>query len=186
MKNIIFPETLAQFQKKPIPFSQIEDYLNKNPKVTVRNLCDSIGIHPQQYYQWRSNQKKIGAKTNETSNGNSMVNPKGASKKQNRYSPQEKLTLIKEYFKASKEEKGALLRKYGIYHSDMTRWQEMVDRSAVQALATRKPRNGKISDEQGQIEKLKNEVQVLERKSAKLSSMLELQKKVLDFLKEHG
>ena len=86
---------------------------------------------------------------------------------------------------ANDEEKSRLLRTYGIYQSDIQRWRDQAKEASLIALRKRKERSDKKSSEQLKIEALEKELREQEKTSAKLSTLLMLQKKTFDILKRN-
>jgi hypothetical protein len=179
MKNLISPETLAFFQQDPIPLKEIVEFLENNTTITTASLCKVTGISPRKIHDYKYvNKKKNISKKNTTE-----VIPKGATKKHSRYSAIDKFSLIEKYSISSEKEKTELLRKYGIYQSDISNWRTLAKEASLQALGKRKTRSDKKPDEQLKIEMLEGELRDQEKTTAKLSALLVLQKKTFDMLK---
>jgi hypothetical protein len=102
------------------------------------------------------------------------VIPAGADKKS--YAANDKLKLVKRFASLEGEARAEMLRKYGLYESDFSRWQEKADEAALAALSTRKPRSDKKSTEQLENERLKAELRSQEKTIAKLSAIVVAQK----------
>jgi hypothetical protein len=189
MKNLIEPEIIARLQSEPIPYEEIDKFLSETKDATVNDVCTAIGISPQRFYGWRSRQKKAEVAKLALPKGDNtleeMVKPKSSSRRYNRYSGQEKLILIKAYDKGNDAERAELIRKYGLYQSDIKRWTEASEIAAIQALSQRKTRSDKKSEDQIKIEKLEKELQIQEKTTAKMTTLLMLQKKVLGIPEEN-
>jgi len=178
MKNLISPETLAQFKQNPTPLKEIVNFLDTHPDISTATLCRLEEIPPRQIYDYRySLQQKKGDKKIEPG-----VAPKNLARGHNRYTAEEKFELIEKYISSSDGEKGALLRTYGIYLSDITKWREQAKEASLAALGKRKVRADKKSDEQVKIESLEKDLAEQEKTTAKLSTLLILQKKTFDLL----
>lgn len=181
MKNLISPETLAFFKQSPTPFKQIVDFLDAHPDISTVTISKLAGISSQKIYDYKyRSQKKEATKGRDTS-----VIPKNASKNHNRYSAEDKYTLIEKYIGSNDVEKAELLRKYGIYQSDIDRWKCQAKEASLLALGKRKERSDKQNTDQKKIEELENELKVQEKTTAKLSALLILQKKTFDMLKKN-
>ncbi len=181
MKNLISPETLAFFQQDPTPLKEIVDFLDTNPTITTASLCKVTGIPPRKIHDYKYlNKKNSISKKNKTE-----IIPQGATKKQSRYSATDKFSLIEKYLIASDKEKTELLRKYGIYQSDINNWRALAKEASLQALGKRKIRSDKKPDEQLKIEMLEGELRDQEKTTAKLSALLVLQKKTFDMLRRN-
>lgn len=181
MKNLIEPKLLAEFKQRPTPLARIVSFLDEQPDITAASLCKLIGIPVQRVYCWRNENKKMGSPS---APGADEFKVMPALGKSNRYSAADKLALLKQYDKLVSGERAELLRKYGLYQSDITRWQEVVDAAALESLGKRKPRSDKKSDDAKAAEGLRKEVATHERTIAKLAALVILQKKVSDLLNE--
>lgn len=182
MKNLISPETLAFFQKNPTPLKEVVDFLDSHPDITTVSLCKLTGISTQKIYDYKHRSQK---KSSHKKKDIMEILPKNASKSHNRYTAEEKFSLIEKYLMANDEEKSRLLRTYGIYQSDIQRWRDQAKEASLIALRKRKERSDKKSSEQLKIEALEKELREQEKTSAKLSTLLMLQKKTFDILKRN-
>ena len=192
MKNLISPSTLGSelaissdvikaFQVKPTPFAEIVGFLNSNPQFSVKSIGSAIGVSPGRIYQWKCDEKKRSM----SSQGKSSyleVAARCASKKQARYTAPEKLELLRQYNGSKASGKTEILRKYGLYQTDMDRWHEKVTAAGLEALSKRKIRNDKKSPEQLKIEQLEKELMVQEKTTAKLTTIVLIQKKLKNIL----
>jgi len=178
MKNLIDPKTLALFKEEPVPISTIVKFLDNNSKIKTSYLCKLIGIPPKKIYDHRTYHMK------KKKNENIDITPKVASKNYARYTAKEKLELAKTYYKSNAQEKAELLRKYGLYQSNIERWWDQIETASLEVLGKRKTRSDKKSNEQVKIEKLEQELMEQEKTTAKLSTLLILQKKTLDIIKK--
>lgn len=183
MKNLIDPKLLARFQERPVPIKEIVDFLDTHPDINTGNACRIIGISPSNIYNYRGNLKrKSGGK--EKNEDKDKVIPKSSSKSFNRYNAEEKFILLENYLKADDQGKAELLRRYGLYDSDVKRWREQVKKVSLEVLGRRKERLDKKSEDKIEIERLQQELQEQEKTTAKLSTLLVLQKKTFDMLKK--
>lgn len=181
MKNLLDPKLLARFQERPMPTKEIVDFLDSRPDISTVNLCRIIEISPSKIYNYRANLKR-GPKNIEANDD--TVESKSSSKSYNRYTAEEKFSLLESYLKADDQGKAQLLRKYGLYDSDIKRWREQAKCASIEVLGKRKERSDKKSEDQIEIERLQQELQEQEKTTAKLSTLLMLQKKTFDMLKK--
>ena len=93
--------------------------------------------------------------------------------------------MIEEYLMANEQGKAEILRKYGLYQTDINRWREQAKKASLEVLGKRKTRSDKKSDEQLKIEELKKELEEQEKTTAKLSTLLVLQKKTFNMLRKN-
>ena len=186
MKNLIDPKLLKSFQSDPLPMKEIVEFLDTNKDISVSSLCKTLGIKPKKIYDFRSNlSRKLGeSEKNKHDQGNEVI-PKAASKKYHRYSAEEKFQLVENYQTAAEAEKMEILRKYGLYQSDMDRWICQIKEAAILALGKRKTRSDKKPAIEIENEELKKELSEQEKTTAKLSTLLILQKKTFDMLKKN-
>ena len=180
MKNLVDPQILATFKGEPDNIKDIVDFLDTNTDISTMSLCKLIDIDPRKIYNWKANQKR---KKNFIKPDVKSVTPKAASKKYNRYNGAEKFALVEEYIMANDEGKSRILREYGLYATDIVRWREQIKEASLEALGTRKIRSDKKSEETIRIEKLEIELKEQVETSAKLSTLLVLQKKTFNMLR---
>ncbi len=102
-----------------------------------------------------------------------------AKAKRRRFSAAYKLKILEAYETASRGEKGALLRREGLYSSTLTKW-----RSAREAGLTSKKRGPKVNLQAAENEKLQRENARLRKKLKQAELVLEVQKKVSQLLAE--
>lgn len=178
------PETLTFFKQVPAPIKEIVEFLDSQSEITTPMLCKFLDINTRTIYDYRHRLRLRLKKTDNSKKTDMEIAPKNASKKQNRYTAEEKLGLIEKYNLLNEIEKVTLLRRYGIYQSDIANWQEKAREASLEALGYRKIRSDKKSDELIKIEELERELQDQEKTTAKLSTLLMLQKKTFDLLKK--
>lgn len=181
MKNLISPETLAFFQQEPTPLKEIVDFLDSNSTITTASLCKATGIPPRKIHDF----KYLNKKNNISKNNKAEITPQAATKKHSRYTATDKFSLIEKYLISSDKEKTELLRKYGIFQSDINNWRSLAKEASLLALGKRKIRTDKKPEEQLKIEMLEGELRDQERTTAKLSALLVLQKKTFDMLRRN-
>lgn len=179
MKNLINPQTLVELRREPISFERIASVLESNTEITASQLCKLLSVEPQQFYSWKCRHSKQRRIAKDVSDEADIV-PTGAKKKI--YSAQDKLRIVKRFMTLTGGDRTELLRKFGLYESDLARWREKADEAALAALGTRKIRSDKKSSEQIEIERLKGELRGQEKTIAKLSAIVVAQKKISEFL----
>lgn len=175
MKNLIEPEKLQELKNKPVTYEVIAEFLLKNPTVPAGSICKALGVAPTSFYSWRNRQQRKAAAQNQTTSASDVV-PVGSGKR--KYSAAEKVTLVRDYQRSDEEKRGAFLRSYGLYHSDMERWSEIMDQAAIAALSKKKQGRAAKSEDQIKIEELNKELQGQEKVISKLSAMVVVQKKI--------
>jgi transposase-like protein len=180
MKNLIDPKTLAKFQMADRSLKDVVEFLDSRQDISTSHFCRLINLDPKKVYNYRSNQKRMN--TSGSGRGSSRLELPAVSKPQKRYSGEEKFAFVSHYQQLDSEGQTELLRKYGLYQSDIDRWAE----AAVIALGTRKTRSDKKSPEAIELVQVKKELAEMEKTTAKLSTMLVIQKKVSDMLNKKG
>ena len=183
MKNLIDPKILAELKKETVTMEEIVNFLDNNPNITVTQLATLINVDRKKIYSYRRNKDRKNTRVGSQS-GSLKVIPKAASKRYNRYSAEDKYILVQEYSKASDEGKSELLRRYGLYSSDICRWEDQIKQVSLEALGKRKIRSDKKTEEQIKIEELEKDLAEQEKTTAKLSTLLFYQKKTFDMLKK--
>lgn len=187
MKNLIAPELLATLKEEPVSIENIVKFLDNNSSITTSTLCKLIGIPPSSIYNYRCYQKR---KANTDSNNDnylvSCVAPRNSSNSHNRYDAEEKYLLVQGYNKFDDENRSRLLREYGLYTSDISRWDDQIRSAAIEKLSMRKVRSDKKSAEQIKIEELEAELKDQEKATAKLTALIVLQKKTEKIFSQRG
>lgn len=93
------------------------------------------------------------------------------------FTAQYKLEILTAYEAAAEGEKGALLRREGLYSSHIVEWRRARDAGALAALAT--PRGRKRRDPQAErLARLEAEKQQLEQELAKARFVMDVQAKL--------
>lgn len=93
------------------------------------------------------------------------------------YSAKYKLAILGEYEQLSKLDKGALLRREGLYTSLISEWRKQRDKGALEALA--KPRGRTPADpRQRELARLRAENERLERELGTARQVIEVQGKL--------
>ena len=106
-------------------------------------------------------------------------------KPRRRFSAAYKLRILKEYEACSLPgEIGALLRREGLYHSNIRTWKKQRDQGALQALAPRKrgrkPKT--VNPLASEVERLQRENRRLAEKLKQAETIIEVQKKISEIL----
>jgi len=98
------------------------------------------------------------------------------------YSAQYKRCILQEY-EACREpgEKGALLRREGLYSSNITSWRRQRERGELEGLAP-KPRGPKADPQATEIARLQRENEQLRKRLEQAELIIEVQKKVSQML----
>jgi hypothetical protein len=127
MKNLIDPQELAIFKSKPASYESILDFLDSHPKVAAGYICKVVGIPAGNFYAWRARKQKTPAKgvnLNDLTPGGGVI-PVGMGKR--KYSAEDKVSLLREYSKLDRSRAGEFLRSYGLYETDIERWQSVAE-----------------------------------------------------------
>jgi len=100
-----------------------------------------------------------------------------------RYSAKYKARILDEYEGLSKGEKGALLRREGLYSSLISEWRKQRDRGSIEALA--KPAGRPKADGRDrEISRLKKDKERLESQLDKAQKVIEVQGKLSALLEQ--
>lgn len=98
----------------------------------------------------------------------------------------ERLRIVEEYdsYPKGSPERGALLRREGIYTSAITKWRKLRRRGALKALATQPPGPKPVSPDplQAEISRLRAENARLQARLAQAETIIDVQKKVAQLL----
>ncbi|MDJ0347684.1 hypothetical protein QMK19_41315 [Streptomyces sp. H10-C2] len=96
--------------------------------------------------------------------------------KRRSFSPEYKLRIVAEYDAAPQNEKGAVLRRERLYHSHVTEWRAARDAGALEKLIDHRtsPARPKKSAAQAENEKLRRQVERLEKELARNKAALEV------------
>jgi transposase-like protein len=100
-----------------------------------------------------------------------------------RYSAKYKAKILEEYEDLSKGDKGALLRREGLYSSLISEWRRQRERGAIEALA--KPAGRPKADPRDrEVARLRNQVERLEGDLDKAQKVIEIQGKLSALLEQ--
>lgn len=153
----------------------------------------SHGLEKDNYYQWFKKLKKSHPEWNDLSKDpkhRAMRDRAKKSKKlpktevtekavRRRFSPQEKARILDEYENAEPGKGAAILRREGIYSSQIHEWRLERDERALEA----KKRGPKPNPLLHENKKLKAQLAKTEKKLAQANALIELQKKVAEILR---
>src|SRR4051794_41548980 len=99
------------------------------------------------------------------------VSPRADRPKRRTFTAEYKRRILAEYDAAEPGEKGALLRREGLYSSHLVEWRRARDASALDGLAG-KPRAGSRNPEQLENDRLRRDSERLQRELAKTQAAL--------------
>ena len=113
-----------------------------------------------------------------------IPNPEVAEKKRNRrYSAEYKLKVLTEMDGcASASERGAVMRREGLYSSLISEWRKCRDTGALSALNKLRGRKNKYDAKDEKIAALKNEMAALKTRLAQAEAIIDVQKKLSSLL----
>ena len=114
------------------------------------------------------------ASTNDRRTPDPRVEPRSTTR---RFPAAYKARILAEYDGLNKADKGALLRREGLYSSLLTGWREQRDRGAEEALAA-PPGRPRTDPRDREIAKLKSQVTRLETELGKARTVIEVQGKL--------
>ena len=101
------------------------------------------------------------------------VSPRAERPKRRTFTAEYKLRILAEYDAAEPGEKGALLRREGLYSSHLVEWRRARDAGALGGLAA-KPRTGSRRPEQAENQRLRRDNERLQRELAKTQAALDV------------
>ena len=105
-----------------------------------------------------------------------------ARAKRRQFSEADKKRILEKYYACTEPgEKGALLRREGIYSSYITTWKRQIERGAL-AGSDAKKRGPKEEGSQEQLEKLRQENERLRERLRQSELIIEAQKKISQIL----
>jgi transposase-like protein len=100
-----------------------------------------------------------------------------------RFAPEYKARILAEYERLADGEKGALLRREGLYSSLISEWRKQAARGAAEGLAKKRGRPGPDARDR-EIARLEAENERLRRKLETQDKVIEVQGKVSALLEE--
>lgn len=107
-----------------------------------------------------------------------------AAKPRQRFSAQYKLRILNEYESLTEQgQKGAFLRREGLYHSNIHRWRQQRERGILQGLSQKRGRKPKEkTPDQKRIDELEMENVKLRDQLKKAETIIDVQKKISEIL----
>lgn len=118
------------------------------------------------------------------SDSSSMVGPGvSARASRRRFTVEYKTGIVQEAERCrAAGEIGSLLRREGLFSSQLTEWRKLYRDGARSALGKKRGRKPKKSVEKSEVERLQKEVEKLRRKLDRAEQIIALQKKVAELL----
>ncbi len=101
------------------------------------------------------------------------MSPRKERPRRRRFTAEYKLAVVAEYDAAEPGEKGAILRREGLYSSHVVEWRRARDARALAGLAER-PRTARRSPEQAEVERLRARAERAEAELAKTRAALDV------------
>jgi transposase len=105
-----------------------------------------------------------------------------SSPKRRRFSVQDKRRLVREYEATPSGERGAFLRRNGLYSSYIDNWRKLVESAAIQALEPQKRGPKPQPKPDPELERLRRENALLKVKLSRAEKVIEVQKKISEIL----
>lgn len=102
-----------------------------------------------------------------------LVSPRADRPRRRAFTAEYKLQILAAYDAAGPGEKGAVLRREGLYSSHLVEWRRARDAGALDGLAA-KPRASSRSAEQAENDRLRRDNQRLQRELAKTQAALDV------------
>lgn len=102
-----------------------------------------------------------------------QVSPRAERPRRRAFTADYKLQILADYEAAQPGERGALLRREGLYSSHLVEWRRARDAGALAGLTTQ-PRTGKRTSEQVELERLRREKAKVEAELARTKAALDI------------
>lgn len=124
----------------------------------------------------------VPTESNQTSNP--LTNPEAIIRqRRRRFTAEYKLSILKELDRSGREEgRGAILRREGLYSSQVCEWRQLRSSGALSALSKKRGRPLKASPQEKQIALLKAENKRFQARLLEAEAIIEIQKKVSELL----
>ena len=156
----------------------------------VAAFCRDKGIEKENYYSWFKKLRKLHPEWKDLNGDSTHQLQKIKSKKKQaqievvekarrrHFSAQEKARILREIDAAPKGQKGAILRREGIYDSHIQKWRAQVAEAALKP----KKRGPKVDSQAARIKELEKKTAKLEKQLKRANVLLDLQKKISEIL----
>jgi len=145
----------------------------------ISAYCRDRNISKKSYYSWFAKLKNQHPEwcQKDTGPGDREVLPLNKQSRRN-FTAAQKADILREVDAAPHGEKGAIMRREGIYSPQLRKWRE---ERAVRALEPSK-RGPKISLQEKENKRLQEEVASLKKRLAQAEDIIEIQKKISQLL----
>lgn len=118
-----------------------------------------------------------------SANGAARPDPEVLEKaRRRRFTAEYKASVLREYEATPKGERGALLRREGLYSSHISKWQEDRDAAQREALEPRKRGPKPKPQPDPEVAALRKQVARLEHQLQRAQKVIEVQKKISEIL----
>jgi len=144
---------------------------------TATSLAKEVGVPQATLSRWLREAKVEGMTQGESKKGAGRGRTESRRK---RWTPAEKIRVVREATAAGEAGLGALLRREGLHEADLERFREEVLDAAAKGFEAGRPRRG-LSPEQKQVRRLKKELKRKEKALAETAALLVLRKKAEAF-----
>lgn len=139
---------------------------------SASSLAREVNVPQVTLSRWLA-QAKVGVMSN------------GGGGRRKRWTPQEKIRVVREAAAAGEQGLGALLRREGLHEADLARFREEILEAASKGFEASRPKRGP-SPEQKRITKLEKELKRKEKALAEAAALLVLRKKAEAFFLSEG
>ena len=108
--------------------------------------------------------------------------PRADRPKRRTFTPAYKLRIVEEYDSAPTGEKGALLRREGLYDSSVQLWRKQRESGELTTSSANKTTTKRKTPEQAELEQLRKEKARLERANTRMSKKLQQTEAAMEVL----
>lgn len=143
---------------------------------TATSLSEEVGVSQSTLSEWLR-KAKVGVMPKDDGGGR---RPRDEGRRRKRWTPEEKLRVVKDATAAGDADLGALLRREGLHEADLDRFREEVLEAAARGFEASRPRRG-LSPEQKELRALRKELARKEKALAEAAALLVLRGKVQAF-----
>lgn len=151
----------------------------------MRNNDKSIGNTISALVETEGARRATGVSTN-ASAGNHVPDPEVSQKaKRRKFTAQYKLRILKEADNCTNSwQIGALLRREGLYSSNLTTWRRQQERGVLDALSPKRrgPKEKRNDPLTQRVRELEDEIHSLKQKLKQAETIIEVQKKISEML----